>query len=85
MLTSFGILLPLQGETSFEADLLRRTAGQVHTFDPTLDDAKRKKVAEVPGISLHEYGLASQDGEQTISGIDAKVFTLETILRKAVS
>lgn len=62
---------------------MQRTSCQVHTFDPTLDDAKRKRIAKVPGIHLHEYGLASHDGKQTILGIDAQVLTLSTIMREA--
>ena len=51
------------GDTSFEEDVLRKTACEVHTFDPTLDPEQEAQVLAVPGINLHKIGLAAEPGE----------------------
>lgn len=51
------------GETSYEEDVLRKTACEVHTFDPTLTAVQEAKVLAVPGIHLHKVGLAAAPGE----------------------
>ena len=70
----------LQGETSFEEDVLNRTPCEVHTFDPTLDSGKRALVERVPAIHLHEYGLGAEDSHATFGDFDAEIKTLPTIL-----
>ena len=70
----------LQGETSFEEDILNRTPCEVHTFDPTLDSEKRARVERVPAIHLHDYGLGAEDGRATMGAFDAEIKTLPTIL-----
>ena len=40
----------------------RRRCG-VHVFDPTLSEEQRKQVAAIHGLTLHEYGLGTKDGQ----------------------
>ena len=51
------------GETSYEEDVLAKTACEVHTFDPTLSPQQEASVLAVPGIQLHKVGLAAEPGE----------------------
>lgn len=58
-------------------EILAKTPCEVHTFDPTLPAQKREQVERIPGLVFHNYGLAAEDGVETI-GI---VKSLQSILK----
>ena len=35
----------------------------MHVFDPTLSEEQRKQVAAIHGLTLHDYGLGTKDGQ----------------------
>lgn len=72
----------MQGEPSFEDDILRRTPCAVHTFDPTLDDTKRENLKRYPGIVVHEVGISNETKREIIADIDVEVQTLQHIMGK---
>ena len=48
------------GQVGFESEVLERHPHcQVHTYDHTLDDAKRAAVRAVTGVQLHEKAIGS--------------------------
>lgn len=70
----------VQGEPSFEDEILRRTPCTVHTFDPTLDDAKRENLRRFPDLRVHEIGIGNETKREVIAGFDAEVQTLQQIM-----
>ncbi|KAK9840632.1 hypothetical protein WJX81_005767 [Elliptochloris bilobata] len=63
------------GETSFEEAILDSTPCEVHTWDHTLDEAKKQVVLSVTGIKLHQIGLAGES-----SAVRADMMTLTAML-----
>lgn len=52
----------------------------MHTFDPTLNQMQRAKVAEVPEIMFHDYGLGMVDRKEQIANFSMELKTLPSVL-----
>ena len=70
------------GDTAFEEAILKYTPCSVFTFDPTLNDTQRARVAAVPAIHFAAIGLSNADGEVVIKGKPCPVRTLHTLMQE---
>lgn len=68
-----------RGDTSFEEEILSRTACEVHTFDP---DVTQGIESALPGLHFHAIGIGRDNGTALTSLDDRKMHSIEQVMGK---
>lgn len=70
-----------RGDISFEEEILRKTACEVHTFDPDLSvDTESYVKSALPGLHFHAIGIGRNNGTLLTSLDDGKLYSIQDVM-----